>query len=191
MIPLGVTNARSERRELTTKVERDAVALASLAEDTLESGAASTVQALTGIADAYRRDTGASVVVVDDAGLGLVDTDPPAPGQRSFASRPEFEQALGGEVATGDAALGHARHRPALRGGSRRARAASSTERCASPIRCRRCSDRVLRYWLMLAAIAAVVLAVVWVVGLAPRPLGGEAAGATSSGRPRPPARAI
>jgi signal transduction histidine kinase len=164
VIPLGVTNARSERRELTTKVERDAVALASLAEDTLESGAADTSR-LQNIADAYRRDTGARIVVVDDTGLGLVDTEPPAPGRRSFASRPEFVQALGGQVATGT------RHSDTL--GTDllyvAVPVASSgvmhgAVRVTYPMSA--VHDRVLRYWAILAAIAAVVLAVVWVLGL-------------------------
>ena len=164
VIPLGVTNARSERRELTTKIERDAVALASLAEDTLEgsSGDAST---LAQVADGYRRDTGARVVVVDDAGLALVDTEPPVPGQRSFASRPEFAQALGGEVATGT------RHSDTL--GTDllyvAVPVASSgvvhgAVRVTYPMS--EVSERVLRYWLILAAVAAVVLAIVWIVGL-------------------------
>ncbi len=39
-VPLGFINARSERADLTAKVERDAVTIASLAESTLEGDAA-------------------------------------------------------------------------------------------------------------------------------------------------------
>ena len=39
-IPLGITYARNERQDLTLKVERDAVTLATLAEDVLEPGGA-------------------------------------------------------------------------------------------------------------------------------------------------------
>jgi hypothetical protein len=35
-VPLGVQNARTERRDLETKVEHDATTLASLAEDSLK-----------------------------------------------------------------------------------------------------------------------------------------------------------
>ena len=38
-IPLGISYARNERHDLSTNVERDAVALASLAEDALEQRA--------------------------------------------------------------------------------------------------------------------------------------------------------
>ena len=39
-VPLAVVDARNERHDLTAKVERDAFAVASLAEDTLQAGAA-------------------------------------------------------------------------------------------------------------------------------------------------------
>ena len=37
-VPLAVSFARNERHDLTTKVERDAVAVGSLSEDVLERG---------------------------------------------------------------------------------------------------------------------------------------------------------
>jgi signal transduction histidine kinase len=164
VIPLGVTNARSEERELTTKIERDAVALASLAEDTLERGGENQT-ALAQIAGDYRDATGARVVIVDAAGLALVDTEPPVAGQRSFASRPELAQALGGEVATGT------RHSETLGtdllyvavpvASSGVVHGAVRVTYPTSAV-----DERVLRYWLILAAVAAVVLAVVWIVGL-------------------------
>src|SRR4051794_3398946 len=101
-VPLGFINARGERDQLTTKVERDAVTFASLAESTLEGDApTSNLGAITKVADRYSADTGARVVITDGHGLAVVDTDPPAAGQRNFAARPEFEAALGGAVATG------------------------------------------------------------------------------------------
>jgi signal transduction histidine kinase len=164
VIPLGVTNARSERRDLTTKIERDAVALASLAEDTLE-GDSAKAEALAEVANRYRLDTGARVVVVDTTGLGVVDTEPPVPGPRSFASRPEFASALAGEVATG------VRHSDTL--GTDLLYVAVPVARSGVVHGALRVSyptselnERVLRYWLILAAVAAVVLAVIWAVGL-------------------------
>jgi signal transduction histidine kinase len=166
MIPLGVTNARSEERELTTKIERDAVALASLAEDTVEGNGANP-DALREIAERYREDTGGRVVVVDDTGLAIVDTEPPvaAAEPRSFASRPEFASALAGDVATG------VRHSDTL--GADLLYVAVPVARSGVVHGALRVSyptsevhERVLRYWLILAAVAAVVLAVVWIVGL-------------------------
>jgi signal transduction histidine kinase len=163
-IPLGVANARSERQDLTTKVERDAVALASLAEDTLESGAAN-VDRLTSIAADYRAETGGRVVMVDAEGIGLVDTDPPSPGRRSFASRPEFRSALVGDVATGtrsSVTLGGELLYVAVPVAS--SGTVLGAVRVSYPMS--EVSERVLRYWLILAAIAAVVLAAVWMLGL-------------------------
>ena len=54
-VPLGFVNARNERASLTSKVERDAVSIASLSEGTLEGEAtASSVQALGRLATATR-----------------------------------------------------------------------------------------------------------------------------------------
>ena len=163
-IPLGVTNARNERSELTTKVERDAVALASLAEDALESGAEQPGR-LRRIAEGYEEDTGGRVVVVDAAGTAIVDTDPPAPGERSFATRPELRQALAGSVATGTRAsetLGTDLLYVAVPVAS--SGVVHGAVRVTYPLSA--VQDRVLRYWLILAAIAALVLAAVWVIGL-------------------------
>jgi signal transduction histidine kinase len=166
VIPLGVTNARSEERELTTKLERDAVALASLAEDTVE-GDGTSADPLLEIAERYREDTGARVVVVDDTGLAVVDTEPPVATTepRSFASRPEFASALAGEVTTG------VRHSDTLGGDLlyvavpvARSGVVHGALRVSYPMS--EVHGRVLRYWLILAAVAAVVLAVVWIVGL-------------------------
>jgi signal transduction histidine kinase len=164
VIPLGVTNARSERRDLTTKIERDAVALASLAEDAVDPAGGDTA-ALAEIAERYRQDTGGRVVVVDSSGLAIVDTEPPEPGPRSFSSRPEFQSALAGEVSTGvrrsdtlDTDLLYVAL-PVARSG-----VVNGALRISYPKS--EVDERVLRYWLILAAIAAVVLAVVWGVGL-------------------------
>lgn len=157
-IPLGVANSRSERRDLSAKVERDAAAVASLAEDTLEGGGSEAVPALRAVAERYRRDTGGRIVIVNARGVALVDSSPPEPGRRSFASRPEIAIALGGDVATGS------RHSTTLGGdllyvavpvassgvvyGAVRVSYPTST-----------LDQRVRRYWLLLGAIGLIVLA--------------------------------
>jgi signal transduction histidine kinase len=156
-IPLGVSYARNERHDLSANVERDAVAIASLAEDALERGAAAP-PALTAIARRYQRDTGGRVVVVDAEGRALVDSTGQSPG-RDFQTRPEIATALDGTVATG------VRHSetlgtdllyvavPAASGG-----VVHGAVRITYPTS--EVDERVHRYWLILAAIAAVVLAV-------------------------------
>ena len=94
-VPLGFVNARNERAQLTAKVERDAVAIASLAESTIEGDAAtSNLPAIRGPRRPLRGRHRAPRRDRRPAGVSLVDTDPPAPGRRSFATRPEFRAAL-------------------------------------------------------------------------------------------------
>ena len=98
-LPLAIVNARNERQDLTAKVERDAFAAASLAEDVLQAGR--TSGALQRMAEAYRRDTGGRIVIVDRSGTSIADSRPTFPGERSFATRPEVAAALGGRTVTG------------------------------------------------------------------------------------------
>jgi len=112
-VPLGFVNARGERAQLTAKVERDAVAIASLAESTIEGDApTSNLPAIARLARRYAAETGARVVITNRTGRAVVDSAPPTPGRRSFATRPEFRAALRGDVATGtrhSATLGYDR----------------------------------------------------------------------------------
>ena len=68
-VPLGFVNARNERANLTAKVERDAVSVASLSEGTLEGETtASNVAGLERLATRYAADTGGRVVITNRAG---------------------------------------------------------------------------------------------------------------------------
>ena len=163
-IPLGAVNARSEKRDLTAKVERDAVAVASLAESTVEHERPADLRAVRALALRYSHDTGGRVVIVGRKGAEIVDTSPPAPGRRSFASRPEFAAALRGEVAMGT------RHSttlnatflyvavPIASGGQ-----VLGAVRVSYPTST--LDARIHRYWLVLVGIAGVVLAVAALLG--------------------------
>jgi signal transduction histidine kinase len=165
-IPLGISYARNERQDLTLKVERDAVTLASIAEDALEPAGSGDTAPLRRIATAYAADTGGRVVVTGPAGRARVDTSPTFEEGRDFSTRPEFEQALTGDVATG------VRHSdtlgtnllyvavPVASGG--RIHGAVRVTYPTSAV-----DDRVRRYWLVLLAIAGVVIAAAAIVGLA------------------------
>ncbi len=164
-IPLGIQYGRSEKRDLTGRIERDAQTMATFAEDTLERGLQTPPKGLVRVAKGYQQDPGGRVVIVDGAGLSLLDTNPPFPGRRSFASRPEFASALKGNIATGT------RHSNTLRtdliyvavpvasGGVVRGAVRITYPTSAL-------DSRVRRYWLLLAAIGGVVLAVATAVGL-------------------------
>ena len=61
-VPLAIVDARNERQDLTAKVERDAFAVSSLAEDVLQRGGRSP--ALLALARGYDERTNGRVVVV-------------------------------------------------------------------------------------------------------------------------------
>lgn len=160
-LPLAITFARNERQDLTTKVERDAVALASLSEDSLESGRTSGLAALVA---GYTEDTGGRAVIVTTAGELVADTSDPGGDARSFI-RPEIEQALEGRIATG---IRHSNTLggdilyvavPVASGGT-----VHGAVRITYPTS--EVDSRVHRSWIILGAIAAIVLAVSALVGL-------------------------
>ena len=165
-IPLAVVFARHERQDLTQKVERDAVALASLFEDSLEAGGPGVAAAVAPQAEAYTTTYKGRVVVVTAAGESVADTSQPDGDPRSFASRPEFVQALTkGLTATG------IRHSdtlgadflyvavPVASGGI-----VHGAVRITFPTSA--VDARVHRAWIILGAIAIIVLGVSALVGL-------------------------
>lgn len=163
-IPLGIQNARTERRDLEAKVERDATALASVAQDALRAPTKSKLRRLGAVAYGYDRATGGRVVIVNRRGIAVVDTRPGGTGAESFSSRPEIAAALRGRVAVGT------RHSETLRKTLLYvAVPAAAGGRVAGGVRITYPTStvdaRVRRYWLVLAAIAAVVLAVAVLAG--------------------------
>ncbi|MFN8222279.1 MAG: HAMP domain-containing sensor histidine kinase [Gaiellales bacterium] len=185
VIPLGIASARSERRDLEAKVERDATAVASLAEDTLEAKAPAP-PALHTLAKRYRKDTGGRIVVVGVAGVSIVDSE--GKSGRSFASRPEVGRALAGEVASGrrrSATLSSAIifvAVPVASGGVVR-----GAVRITYPTTT--ADARVHRAWMLLGVVSILALLVaaslaVWLARWASRPLVGleTAAAAVAAG---------
>ncbi len=162
-IPLGITYARNQKTDLENRIRLDALTIATLAEDGLERNVAAPSAALTSTAAAYAKSPGGRVVVVDNRGVTLLDTGSRA--GRNFASRPEIASSLRGETTAGT------RHSSTLgtdlmyvavpvassgtvHGAVRVTYPTSALDR------------RIRRYWLVLAAIAGVVLAAAAVVGL-------------------------
>jgi len=162
-LPLGVTFARAERDRLVAAVERDATMLATAVEDHLEAGATG---GLDPVAAGYQDRTGGRVVVVDRAGVTVADSDPPAPGRRDLSTRPEIAAALDGRHAVGSrssSTLGGAFTYVAVPVASRgQVYGAVRITYSTSAV-----DARVRRVWLALAAVGAVVLAVVTLVGFA------------------------
>ncbi len=171
-IPLGVSYAHAERRRITTGVQHDALALAFQAEDKLETN---NLAALRGLADEGRRRIGGRVVIVDRNGVAIADSDPP-PGvapDRSFANRSEIRAALAGHEVTGS------RHSNTLRGNFLYVAepitiavdgAGGSTTVVGGVVRVTYplsfIDERIRDNWMLLGAIGAAVLVIVFVVSL-------------------------
>ncbi|HEY5479752.1 MAG TPA: ATP-binding protein [Gaiellaceae bacterium] len=163
-IPLGIVNARNERTDLETKVERDASFLAAFSEDTLENH--TNPRALAVAATDYSAKTGGRVVIVKHSGVAIIDTNSPAPGHpRTFATRPEIRAALRGGVSTG-IRYSKTLHQRLLYV----AVPASSGTRVTGAVRITyptsSVDSRILRYRLMLLAIGGLVLVAATLVGL-------------------------
>ncbi|MFN8023385.1 MAG: ATP-binding protein [Acidimicrobiales bacterium] len=157
-VPFAIFFARRELDRLTASVERDASVLATFYEDDLEAGLVPDAQT----ADQYAARTGARVVVVDDAGISVVDTEQAAP--RDFSTRPEIATALAGRRATGtrasqtlDTDLLYVAVPVASSG---RVHGALRITLDTAEV-----DANVHRLWWGLAAIAAVVLAAMGLVG--------------------------
>jgi signal transduction histidine kinase len=161
-IPLAIVNAHNQRQDLTAKVERDAYAAASLAEDALQYG--KQAPGLQVIATRYRRQTGGRLVIVNRRGISIADSRPTTPGERNFASRPEIAAALRGSVETGirsSKTLGHGLLYVAVPVAS--SGAVFGAVRITYPTST--LDHRVARYRIALTAVGLVVLAAAAFIG--------------------------
>jgi signal transduction histidine kinase len=171
-IPLGIVNARNERRDLETRVQNDSIAFASVAEDVLERGSnprASDVRVLAAAAHAYGRN-GGRVVIVNRQGIAIVDTNPPASGLRTFATRPEIAAALRGKPFVPGIRYSKTLHQnllfvavPTFGVSSSSGSTVTGAVRITFPTSA--LETRVWRYWFMLLAIGGTVLVAAALVG--------------------------
>jgi signal transduction histidine kinase len=186
-VPLGIQNQRTERRTLTAKVEHDATTIASLAEDAIQSGRSRDLRGVARVVYDYSRKTQERVVIVDRAGAARIDTSARDVGAESFASRPEIRRALAGNVVSGTRYSKTLGTRllyvavPIASGG-----VVHGAVRLTYPTSA--VDARITRYWLLLAAVAAVVLATAALVGIltarfVTRPLRGLEQAAAAVGR--------
>jgi len=162
-VPLGVQHQRNERADFQRRVEHDATTIASVAEDAVQNNSRSQLRSVAAFVSDYARSTGTRVVIVNRSGNALIDTDA---RETSFATRPEIRAALRGAVASGT------RHSdtlganllyvavPVASGGVVHGAARVTIPTSAV-------DNRIQRYWLILAAIAAIVLATATIVALA------------------------
>ena len=72
-LPLGITYASRQEERLLADMERDARILASLVEEQVEAG---NVGSVTSTLQQYESRTGGRVLLTDDAGRTIVDSEP-------------------------------------------------------------------------------------------------------------------
>jgi len=161
-IPLGVTFAHREKDRLLFAIERDADAMALAVQPSVMKGTPPPRTAIF----TYAARTGGHVIVVDNEGIALLDTDNPNGPAVNYSSRPEIQQALAGARAEGT------RHSSTLGTGliySAVPIAGGGTVGIAGAVRITYQSAtlnaRVRRMWSQLALLCLVVLGVVMAVG--------------------------
>lgn len=163
-VPLGVVYERSQRRDLQQRVERDAVALAALVEDTLQDSTRPSDPGLVRTVDRYATSTDARVVVVSRTGRLLADSSDDRRLGRDFSTRPEITSALGGSIASGTRRSNTLEVDllyvavPVASGG-----VVHGAVRVSVPTS--RLDSLVISYWLLLGSVALVVLGAVAVAG--------------------------
>jgi signal transduction histidine kinase len=96
-IPLGITFAHREKDRLLFAIERDADAMAASAQGAVTRRETPASDAVLN----YAARTGGRVVVVDEGGRSLLDTDDPSGPARDYSNRPEVMHALAGERVDG------------------------------------------------------------------------------------------
>ena len=148
-LPLAFFYSQREEDRFTAAAEGDAVVLASYYEDVLDGGAPIDPSQ----AERFAERTGARVVVTDSNGISVLDTA--AAVDRDFSTRPEVAQALRGERASG---IRHSKTLntdllyvavPIASGGSVHGMLRLTLD-------AHEVAERVHRFWLSLAAVAAV-----------------------------------
>jgi signal transduction histidine kinase len=96
-IPLGVTFAHREKDRLLFAIERDADAMAMEVQAAVTQGKAPPSSAIL----TYAQRTGGHVIVVDNEGIALLDTEHPNGPAHDYSTRPEIIRALSGDRVDG------------------------------------------------------------------------------------------
>ncbi len=158
-IPLAIFAASLQRERLEADLQRDAMVLATIYEDALDNDAPFTIRPATD----YEEQTGGRVVVVDEAGISIVDTE--APANRDFSTRPEIAEALAGMSQSPDTRYSQTLGReilyvavPVASGGQIHGAVRITFDPAEV-------NELVRGYWWGLGGIGVVVLAAVTIVG--------------------------
>lgn len=163
IVPLGRTYASREEENLLSAIERDATVVGSLVEEDLENG---RVVQLDALLIRYNQDPGGRIVVVDNAGISVADSDNIGGPPLDFSTRPEIQAALAGERTAG--------RRPSETVGDDLlyvARPIGSSGEILGGVRITypagSLNDEILDNWIRLGLLSLVVLVAVAAVGVA------------------------
>jgi len=96
-VPLGITFAHHEKDRLLSQIEADADAMAARASYAIARNTPVPVDEI----NRYAAQTGGHVVIVDQHGIALVDTDHPKQPGLDYSTRPEIMRALNGDRVEG------------------------------------------------------------------------------------------
>jgi signal transduction histidine kinase len=97
-LPLALGYRDHQIDQLKSGIERDAFVLGAYVSDSLAGG---TPLDLSAVVANYAASTDGRVVIVNEAGDVIADSEPNDTGQRNFLSRPEIADALNRQIATG------------------------------------------------------------------------------------------
>ncbi|NNC78938.1 MAG: HAMP domain-containing protein [Acidimicrobiales bacterium] len=161
-VPLGIVYQQRETEQLTNDVERDASVLATLYEEVLENN----LTADPTVADEYTGRNGARVVVVDVDGISIIDTAANIDATRDFSTREEIVIALTGSRTSGTRRSDTLNTDllyvavPVASGGDIWGAVRVTLDK-------EEVNERVQRFWVGLALVALVILAIMTGVGWA------------------------
>jgi signal transduction histidine kinase len=165
-IPLGLSYARTQRNDLRARLEHDAATFATSAEILFEQPSPATIDSVQAFAVEAQRKYGDRYVVVDkETRQKIVDSNPGATPERfDQPTRPEIGTALDGDVASGtrySEDLGERLMYVAVPVSPKGA--TKGAVRVTLPVSA--VDQRIRRFWLTLAAVAAVIMAAAALVG--------------------------
>jgi signal transduction histidine kinase len=160
-IPLGITFAHREKDRLLFAIERDADAMAADVQTAVAQGKPPPSTAIL----TYARKTGGHVIVVDNEGIALLDTQYPKGPAHDYSTRPEIAQALAGDRVEGTRhsdtlATGLIYSAVPVVGSAGGVRGAVRITYESATL-----NARIHRTWSQLALLCLLVLCVVMVVG--------------------------
>jgi signal transduction histidine kinase len=161
-VPLDISYGDRAHQQVSIELQRDAFAVASLSEETLEGDAHADLQR---IATSYQRHIGGRVIVTDGHGRVVADSQQPAEVHTSLTGQPEIRAALAGHITSGSLPAGALDTdvffiaMPVNPEGH-----VLGTVRISYPAE--GVDHRIHRYWLELALLGAICLAAAALLGI-------------------------